>query len=173
MKYSPKFKERMLTQLVGPGAKSPIYLSKEVGVSKTTLYQWLKEAKIGSMSKAKNTEYSHHRWSAKAKIRIVREASGLRDEELGAFLRKNGLHEAELQRLRDEVMEAAAEGFDVRKKSRGKSPEARRIQALEKELMRKEKALAETAALLVLQGKLEAFLASEAEEGATKKKSGR
>ena len=70
-------------------------------------------------------------------------------------------------------MDAAAEGFNIRKKSRGKSPEARRIDALEKELMRKEKALAETAALLVLQGKLEAFLTSEAEEGATKKTSGR
>jgi|TARA_B100001971_G_C18187232_1_gene536380 hypothetical protein len=98
---------------------------------------------------------------------------GLGEKELGAFLRREGLHEADLQRIREEVMEAAAEGLDNRSRNRGKSPEAKRIRILEKELRRKEKALAETAALLVLQGKLEAFLDSEGEEGDTSKRSGR
>ncbi len=175
MKYSQKFKDRMLEQLTGPGAKSAHSLSIEVGVAKSTLSHWLKKAKVSPMNKDKSRdlESPHRYWNTKTKIRIVRDAAGLADDKLGAFLRREGLHEADLQRIREEVMEAATEGFDARSRTRGKSPEARRIQALEKELTRKEKALAETAALLVLQGKLEAFLSSEDEEGDTKKKSGR
>ena len=179
MSYSSKFKNRMVAQLTGPGAKTVSKLSKEVGLHQSTLSRWLRDAKQHTMidSTDSSSENSpllpHRRWTSGAKVGVVRRAMGLGEKELGPFLRREGLHEADLQRIREEVMEAAAEGLDSRSRNRGKSPEAKRIRILEKELRRKEKALAETAALLVLQGKLEAFLDSEGEEGDTSKRSGR
>ncbi|MBW2462195.1 MAG: hypothetical protein JRH11_11165 [Deltaproteobacteria bacterium] len=107
------------------------------------------------------------RRSAEDKVRIVMEAAGLGDDQLGAFLRGEGLHEADLAQLREEVGKAAIEGLRPKKKRRGLSPEQKELHALRKELNRKDKALAEAAALLVLRGKVQAFLAMDGEEGDT------
>jgi hypothetical protein len=106
------------------------------------------------------------RWTAEEKLRLFEASAGLNEEQLGVFLRREGLHEAELQRLREEVKEAATERLRDRHRRKGLSPDQKRIRKLEKELARKEKALAEAAALLVLQGKVQAFL-SAGEEGDT------
>jgi hypothetical protein len=101
-------------------------------------------------------------------IRIVREASAAGEAGLGELLRREGLHEADLERFREEVLEAAAKGFEAGRHKRGLSPEQKELRTVKKELARKEKALAEAAALLVLRGKVQAFLAEqEDEEGDT------
>lgn len=105
------------------------------------------------------------RRGANEKIRIVMEAAGLSEEQLGEFLRKEGLHHADLERLQQEVMKAAQKGFETPRK-RGLSPAQKELKEVKKQLARKEKALAETAAILALRGKLEAFLLEE-EEGDT------
>ena len=93
-------------------------------------------------------------WSAEEKLAVVIEASGISDEELGAFLRRKGLHEAQLDEWRQQVLVSL--GKQPARSSK-RSAEARRIKGLEKELHRKDKALAETAALLVLQKKVQAI----------------
>lgn len=77
------------------------------------------------------------------------EASRLSEDELGAFLRREGLHEADLDEWRD----AMIAGLKPPPSKHARSQEARRVKQLEKELHRKDKALAEAAALLVLQKK--------------------
>ncbi|WP_370469240.1 hypothetical protein [Lujinxingia vulgaris] len=104
----------------------------------------------------------------KEKIRIVMQAAGLSDEELGAFLRREGLHEADLVRLRQEVLEAAEKGLSPQKQ-RVSEPENKELKRVKKELARKEKALAEAAALLVLRGKLEAYFSEDEDDDTTKK----
>jgi len=86
---------------------------------------------------------------------IVLKDFGYSDENLGlgAFLRRRGLHEAQLRQWR----EAALKGLSDKRPSAPRSQaDKRRIRELERELRRKEKALAETAALLVLQKKIQA-----------------
>lgn len=104
------------------------------------------------------------RWTDAEKIRVVMEAEAAGPEGLGALLRREGLHEATLGQFRQEVLEAAARGFEAARPARGISPEQKQLRKLKKELDRKEKALAEAAALLVLRGKAEALFRSE-EEG--------
>ncbi len=91
-------------------------------------------------------------WTGAEKFRVVQEAHGLRDSALGALLRREGLHEAQLTAWR-----AAAEAALAAPTRARATPavDAKRIQELERELRRKDKALAETAALLVLTTKLE------------------
>ena len=91
------------------------------------------------------------------------EAAGLADAELGAFLRREGLHEEELVRMREEVRAAAIAGLGA-KKTRAQTDEQRRIKELERDLTRKEAALAETAALLVLRKKAVALWGEEGED---------
>jgi len=79
-------------------------------------------------------------------LRVVIAAQGLDETALGAFLRREGVHEAQLVEWR-----AAAEAaLGTRPGRAGSTPETERIRALERELGRKDRALAETAALLVL-----------------------
>jgi transposase-like protein len=95
-------------------------------------------------------------WKPEERLRAVIEAAGLSDAELGEFLRRSGLHEATLAEWRG----AALEALGTRKTS-GK--EAKRVRELERELRRKERALAEAAALLVLQKKAQAIWGDEDE----------
>lgn len=172
MVYSLKFKEKMVAKLIGPGARSLASLSEEAGVPRSTLWTWLRVAKIRPMSKEgerssgkdSNALGNRKRWTPEEKIRVVLEATAEGEAGLGALLRREGLHEEDLKCFREEVLEAAARGFAVGRRKRGLSPEQKELRKLKKELVRKEKALAETAALLVLRKKAEAFFQWE-EEG--------
>lgn len=166
MPYSVRFKDKMIQKMTGPGAMSANALSKEVSVAQGTLSRWLRDAKLGSMSTSKkSTGGQRRRWLPADKVRVVREAAAIDEADLGAFLRREGLHQADLDRFWEEVEKAATEAL-TKVRRRGVSPEQKELRRLRKELDRKEKALAETAALLVLRGKVQAFLSAE-EEGDT------
>jgi transposase-like protein len=90
-------------------------------------------------------------WSAEEKLAAVIEAASVAEGELGAFLRTRGLHQAQLQEWRQRLLASlSARPAGGAKRSQA---EARRIRQLEQELTRKEKALAEAAALLMLKKK--------------------
>lgn len=174
MIHSEKFKSRLVSKMVGPQAMSATALSGEVGISQPTLSRWLREARtFPSMEKEKSRSKESSRarrpqdWSPEEKLRVVVEASGLADEERGAFLRKEGLHQAQL----DEWRAMARSSLAVRRGTKKASAESKRIRELERELRRKEKALAETAALLVLQKKVRVIWGDE--DGDTEPRSGR
>jgi transposase-like protein len=151
----------MVQRMAGPEAITATSLAKEVGVSQNTLSRWLREARtLGSMGKRSTHRGARpdgaRRWSAEAKLRVVIEASGLKDEELGAFLRREGLHEAQLEEWRSKALGAAAEALrDTKKKKAEQTPEARKVRELERELLRKDRALAKVAALLALKKKVQ------------------
>jgi hypothetical protein len=95
---------------------------------------------------------------------VVTEAAKLSDADLGAFMRKEGLHEAQLDEWRALVTQA----LTGPKKRAKKSPEARRVKELEKELLRKDRALAEVTALLALKKKVQAIWGDEDDDTPTK-----
>lgn len=86
------------------------------------------------------------------------ETQSLSDADLGAYLRREGLHEATLQAWRSAALEGLTQPST---RSRATSAEQKRVRELERELRRKEKALAEAAALLVLQKKVQAIWGDE------------
>lgn len=155
----------MITRLTGPGRVSACALSRDVGIPQGTLSRWLREAgSIGAMSKKKKdpTPQSPRDWPLERKLRVVLEALSLSDQELGAFLRREGLHEAQLEEMRSAV--EAALSAQKKSPSKKKSSDTKKIKKLEKELSRKDKALAEVTALLVLKKKLEAYFSGDEEE---------
>jgi len=100
------------------------------------------------------------RWTPDEKLRIINEASSLKEQELGAFMRREGLHDADLEEMRA----AALAGLEPKVIQRGPSPQERELKKVKQELRRKEKALAEAAALLVLQKKFQALMEEEGDD---------
>lgn len=162
--YPEEFKAKMVQKLARPGGPSARALSRETGVSQTTLSRWLRGAgKVVGMATTKDKRPQD--WTAQEKLDAVLEAEGLSDDELGAFLRRKGLHEAHLARWRA-AMQSALERKP--KKRSGNTKEARKIRQLERELQRKEKALAEASALLVLKKKAQAIWGDEDDDTASR-----
>jgi transposase-like protein len=163
--YSTRLKRSMIQKLAGPGRQSATALAKETGISQSTLSRWLNVAgSVESMGENRDPETKRRPkdWSAEEKLEVVTEAERLSEEELGEFLRRKGLHEAQLTEWRDLARDGALGALGSRKggslgKGSSNKGEARRIRELERELKRKDKALAETAALLVLQKKVRAI----------------
>ena len=172
MHYPDVFKTAMIQKMTGPDPISAMALSKQVDVPQSTLSKWLRIAGDGpSYSFPINTrEYTKmaeftgpkrpNDWSAEDKLKVVIEASSLDDEQFGAFLRSKGLHQTHLEQWCSQMLNGLQNGSS-KKKSKPKNVDAKRIRALEKELNRKDKALAETAALLVLKKKVQEIWGDE------------
>lgn len=171
MPYSEMFKRKMVQKLSSPDAISASALSKQVDVPQSTLSKWLRMAGIKPpFGFPNNSDDNMHMryplakkrpndWSPEDKFKTVLEADTLSDKQLGDFLRRKGIHETHLQQWRLQVMEALGNQPKPKKKS-GKT-EIKQIRKLEKELRRKDKALAETAALLVLKKKVQEIWGDE------------
>ena len=167
MDYSEGLRNRLVQRMAGPEGISASALSKEVGISQPSLSRWLREAsRIPGMSKPPKKEKSPHRWSAEERWRLILEASSLSEDELGAFLRREGIHASQLEEWRKSAMESLTA---QKTKRRVVSKEMKRIRELEKELRRKDKALAEVTALLVLKKKIEAIWGAEDDDTPTKR----
>ncbi len=164
LQYSNGFKSRMVQRLTGPDRVSASKLAVEVGLSQPTISRWLREAANNEKREKRIVENPQaHRVSpnnlpATEKFRLVMEASGLPDSELGAFLRRHGLHESQIKEWRQAALAALQTPKKVRSRQ---SPEAKRVVELQRELGRKDKALAEITALLALKKKLALLLGDE------------
>jgi transposase-like protein len=99
-------------------------------------------------------------WSSEDKLKAVLEAASIPDEQLGAYLRKKGIHETHLQQWRVQMLNGL-DKLASSKKTKRSNADIKKIRSLEKELNRKDKALAETAALLVLKKKVQEIWGDE------------
>ena len=167
--YSGKFRAKMVQRLSGPTKDSASALSKKVGVPQSTLSRWLREAgRVPVMKKNRPEPPSRSGeskrpgdWTDEDRLKVVAEAVGMDDAELGVLLRREGLHEAQLLEWRKALLGALATPGP---KGPSVSQERKKIRELERELRRKDKALAEAAALLILQGKARALWGDEGDD---------
>jgi transposase-like protein len=159
----------MVQRMVGPAALSANRLSREVGIGQPTLSKWLRSAegrigdvKFDSPPPPPRSPRRPEDWSPEERLRAVMESARLSDEELGTFLRREGLQEVILE----EWKAAALEALGPQKRP---GNDTRKVRELEKELRRKDKALAEAAALLVLQKKVRSLLGDEDDDTGPKR----
>ena len=147
--YSRAFKSKMVQRVLGPRGGTARALGRELGIPQSTLSSWLRRAEPATLVRAQTATKEQPMTGAKRstddKARILYLAAGCTKEELGELLRREGVYEADLERWR-----AALEGGAP---TRSKAPERKRIKELEREVRRKDKALAEMTALAVLKKK--------------------
>jgi len=172
MPYSDTFKRKMIQKMTGPVPISATALSRQVDVPQSTLSKWLKTAGIKTPygfpddieDKAPLRAHMNAKrpedWSPEEKLKAVLDSAALADDQLGAFLRRKGLHETHLQQWRLRMLNGLGKPGGDKKPPRS-AVDLKRIRVLEKELKRKDKALAETAALLVLKKKVQEIWGDE------------
>lgn len=136
--FSVAFKHKMVQRLIGKDAVSALQLARETGVRQQNLSRWLQEAR--SLPLVGSRDLTKHVFTLEQKARVLAEGSKLQGEELHAYLEREGIKLAEFERWR----------IALEEEGRSPSTVSKRIRQLERELARKEKALAEAAALLVL-----------------------
>ena len=157
MNYSPEFKEAMLRRMLPPNNESIKKIAKEEGLSEQTLRNWRDKARKEGYA-APGTDASPDDWSTQDKFLIVVETASLNESELAEYARKKGLYVEQIKAWKDACMNAnggiAKEAARLNRELKDSQKERK---MLEKELQRKEKALAEAAALLVLSKKANAI----------------
>lgn len=127
-RYSNEFKERAVARLLPPESAEITRVSQEIGVSVATL----------------------ERWRADARLQAVITTAAMDEAQRNAWCREQGLFPSDLQQWRESATAALSQPEETRASPQQTRDDRRRIKELERDLRRKEKALAETTALLVL-----------------------
>lgn len=157
MRYSPERKEAVLQKMMPPYNRSLKDLAAEEGISEGTLYNWRREARSKGLLMP-DGDAGPQGWNARDKFAAVLESASLNELETAEYCRRKGVYPHQLEQWRNACEEA--NDWDRQANIRLKSEQRvhrGRIKELEKDLQRKEKALAETAALLVLRKKVQAI----------------
>ena len=167
--HSPEFKEQALLKARHRGTRSVISIASELNMSAGTLRKWLQSASKKTAAIAHPVPAAtaaldgpSSAWSPAQRLMALHQSYALDDMARSGWCREHGVFEHQLVQWHQEFCtpvvpaasrEAAGAFRDLQ----------RQHEQLQRELRRKEKALAEVAALLVLQKNFQALL-----EGADK-----
>ena len=150
-RYSETVKAEVKRRMGPPQRQSVAQISKEFGIHVATLYNWRHNWRLeGEVvpSSAKDPEG----WSAADKFTLVLETAGLNATELSAYCRERGLFPEQVDRWRKAAQDANAQPLltmdDQKNLQKRHQEDQRQIKMLQQELRRKDRALAEAAALL-------------------------
>ena len=144
-----------MARLLPPESASVDEVAREVGVGAQTLQRWLGDA----LSRPAR----ERAWTAPARLEAVITTACLDEAARSAWCREHGVYPQQLEQWRSSATQALAEPEEARASPQQTRQDRRRIKELEREVHRKDRALAETAALLVLSRKLEAVFNNKGE----------
>ncbi len=153
--YTREFREMVVGKILSRGSRTVDEVCREQGVLGSTAKNWL--GRCGSDAGMKK---SGKGWPAERKLKALAESSTMSESELGVYLRKEGLHEPRLTEWRADALKALGGAAG----SRIRDDRDEKIKGLEHEILRKDRALAEASALLILQKKVHLIWARSEEE---------
>ena len=154
MRYSKAFKDKAVKKVLQMReTQSMGTIAKGLNVPKATLYTWVKNTS--------NSRVTDGVLTLANKLQILKESYSMSDEALNAYCREKGVFKHQLQDWEKDFLKAHTPEDSTAKVDL--EEERSKSKSLAKELRRKEKALAETATLLVLQKKFQALLEDEGE----------
>ena len=158
--YSEAVKADVRRRMSPPNRQSVVEIARELGIHAITLYKWRKAWRLqGEVVPA--SEQEAEGWSAADKFTVVLETAGLNATELGGYCRERGLYPEQVDRWRKAAQDANAQPLltmaDQKDLQKRHQEDQREIKRLQQELRRKDKALAEAAALLIASKKIQAY----------------
>jgi transposase-like protein len=142
-------------------------ISAELGIHVASLYNWRKAWRLqGEVVPA--SEKDPEGWGATDKFTVVLETAGLNATELSAYCRERGLYPEQVERWRQASQDANEKPVltlkEQKELERLRAQDQKEIKRLKQELRRKEKALAEAAALLIASKKIQAFWGEDGDD---------
>lgn len=152
-RYTQEMKDAVVVRMMPPNNESVKSISEELGISVQSLYKWRNKARIGGNATPGNGQTSD-RWSSEDKFLVVLETYAMNQAELAEYCRKKGLYKEQIDAWRSVCLSAnTGEINQTKRLSQELKEEKKRTSEIEKDLRKKEKALAEAAALLLLRKK--------------------
>jgi transposase-like protein len=166
-RYSEAVKADVRKRMSPPMRQSVAQISAELGIHVVTLYNWRKSWRLqGEVVPA--SEKDPEGWSATDKFTVVLETAGLNATELSAYCRERGLYPEQVERWRQASQDANEKPVltlkEQKELERLRAQDQKEIKRLKQELRRKEKALAEAAALLIASKKIQAFWGEDGDD---------
>lgn len=162
-KYPKEMKETVVSRIMS-GEETISDIGRDTGININTLYRWRDAAQkkgLSATTKYKNAD----KWSSQDKFTVVLETANLSEIEFSEYCRQKGIY---LEQVRERKEACINANDNVKENNTRANKELREIkkekEKIENDLARKEKALAETAALLVLRKKANAILGTDEEE---------
>jgi transposase len=154
--YSEEFRASIAARLLPPNNARVADIVRETGVPKDTLYEWRtryrnKQGMLPSSGKSTN------QYSADDKLAVIIETASFNEAELGEYCRRKGIYPVQIANWKASMVQGLISEPSKADREQNQK-QVRTIQSLEKDLARKEKALAEVVALLVLQKKFQALM---------------
>lgn len=157
MAYSKELKDSIIAKMLPPKNQSISDIQQETGIPEGTLKKWRAEIRQQGFAAPSGQQQSEE-WSTRDKFLIVVETATLSEIELAEYCRSKGLYVEQVKSWQDNCIQAnggvAQELALAKRREKEKENE---LKTIKKELQRKESALAETAALLVLRKKADAI----------------
>ena len=145
-----------MARLLPPESASLADVAQEFGVSIQTLEKW-RDAVLSQPAGTKA-------WTPAARFEALMTTAAMNEQACSAWCRSHGVYPQQLVEWRQSATEALGAPQTKRSSPAQAKADRRRIKELERDLRRKDKALAETAALLVLSKKLEAIFPRDEDE---------
>ena len=156
-RYSEELKASVIQRMMPPNNVPIAQLVKETGITDATLYTWRKKMRAQGVPVPGDGQ-NPEQWRSEDKFAVFLETAALNETELSEYCRKKGLFPEQVAQWKQACLTANAEAVEQRKQlAEERKLDKKKIKSLERELNRKEKALAETAALLVLAKKARAI----------------
>ncbi|MFP3559472.1 IS3 family transposase [Paraburkholderia sp. SIMBA_049] len=147
--YSVEFREQALAKVLQRGNRSVETVASELNMNVLTLRKWIRVSNAANRNPGPVDARRPEDWSLEERLLALQQSHGLSDEALNAWCRERGLFAHHLDQWRAQFCSAGTASS-----ARANAPELRELKQanaqLQRELKRKEKALAEAAALLVL-----------------------
>ena len=170
-KFTQSFKMQAVEKVLSRNdATSQREVAEFLGISPSTLYKWTVKSRNkvfesisneGAVSASNMTKEKRPQdWSPEDKMGMIIRCGALSEEEANKLCREQWLFPHHIQNWKQEFVGGSAQGAPAKNTSEAKDLK-QEVKALKKELNRKDKALAETAALLVLQKKVNAIWGSD------------
>ena len=155
-RYGQTFKNRAVARLLPPESAAAQVVAKEVGIEVGTLNRWREDAQsMPARGRA---------WTGAARLQAVITTAAMPQAGKSAWCREQGVYPTELDKWSAGAAAALGDPEDVRASPQATRKDRKRIKELERELLRKDRALAETAALLVLSKKVQALFSKAEDE---------
>ena len=149
MGYAIEMKEAVIKKVL-IGGKPYHEIAKEAGIGRSTLTYWLKHYKQDGNKNLMQKERRPQDWTAEERINALMATGAMSEKDRVSWCRKRGIFAHHLEQWKKDVISLLTP-------NRSKDKDTKRLRKensdLKKELNRKDKALAETAALLVLKKK--------------------
>ena len=155
-RYGQIFKDRAVARLLPPESAAIDVVAREIGIAAGTLERWREQAR--------SRPARGRAWTAAGRLEAVVTTAAMNEAELSAWCRSHGVYPQDLAKWRASATTALAAPEELRASPQATRADRKRIKELERELLRKDRALAETAALLVLSKKVQAIFSRGEDE---------